>query len=134
MDNCPQGETCVMGMCTTAGSDAGMDAASESGGGDAGRDGTAGDSGSGSSSSSSGAGSSSGSGSKMEAGASGGTMEDGSTGGPTEGGANADAPVSLEGGGCAAAGDPASSLVTWGALGAVFAAAGVVRRRRGRDR
>jgi hypothetical protein len=131
MDNCPPGETCVMGMCAVAGSDAGIDAASDSGGPDAGGDGPAGDGGSssGSSSSSSGAGSSSGSGGTMEDGSSGGTMEDGMAG-PTEGGANADAPVSLEGGGCAAAGDPASSLVTWGALGAALAAVGVVMRRR----
>jgi hypothetical protein len=128
MDNCPPGETCVLGMCAAAGSDAGADAASGSGGGDASThdassNSSGGSSGSSSSGSSSGAGSSSGSG---------GAPADASSGGSTDSGANADAPVSLEGGGCDLTGDPGSSLATWGALGAVFAAAGVFRRRRGR--
>jgi hypothetical protein len=135
VDNCPQGETCVAGMCTAFGSDAGTDGgeggASSSGGDDAGRDGGAVDGGS---SSSGGAGSSSGSGGTMEDASSSGTAGDGSSGGSPEGGANADQAVSLEGGGCATAGAPASSLVTWVALGVVFATAGVVRRRRRGDR
>jgi hypothetical protein len=131
VDNCPPGETCVMGMCTTAGSDAGSDAASDSGGRDAGGDGGGHDAGS-SSSGSSGAGSSSGSGGAPEGGSSGGAVEARSSGGGMDGGANADAPVSLEGGGCDLTGDPASSLLTWTVLAATFAAAGVVRRRRSR--
>jgi hypothetical protein len=127
MDNCPPGEACVMGTCTTAGPDAGNDAASGSGGADAAGDGSPRDA-----SSSGSGGSSSGSGGTMEAGSNGGSLEDGSSGGSMEGGTNADAPVSLEGGGCDLTGAPASSLVKWGALGTALGAAGVVRRRRRR--
>jgi MYXO-CTERM domain-containing protein len=140
-DNCPPGEVCVGGTCQAAPPDAGADGgdagtSSSSGGADAAIEsgsGSGGDGG-GDSGSSSGGGDSGGGGGEAGIDSGGAPIDASSGGGPADGAANADAPVSLEGGGCAAGGTPASSLVIWGSLVALVAFGGVARRRRSRDR
>ncbi len=106
----PPAGQCVPGF---TGADGGEAGASSSGARDGGDEGG--------SSSSSGGGLDSGSGATIDAGSSGASMDAGVV----------DPPVSLEGGGCAAGGAPASSLVSWGALGAWALAAAARRRSRG---
>lgn len=133
--NCPPGETCVGGTCTTALPDAGADASdgstSGSSSGSSGNDSGSGSDSGGSSDSGSDSGSSSGSASSSGGIDDSGVMIDASVSGSDAGPSNQDQPTALEGGGCAAGGDPASSLAAWGALAALFMAAGVARRRRG---